>query len=162
MCTTNVLNKLSLSMMVVAWFGMGIPAGRMFYALGFKEEWCTVPGFNWDPYRCVGHPPTSSLRFGHCCATCCKPVYRRGTCYNPYLLTFANILWIHPWSLWGEDLESKYSSFFFQADDSRCALHSTSEGPEAGWDLRPSSAVLAPGQTTPQATKYRETIKDCK
>ena len=31
---------------------------------------------------------------------------------------------------------------------------------ETGWDLGPSAAVFAPGQMSPQATKYEETIRD--
>ena len=33
-------------------------------------------------------------------------------------------------------------------------------GTETGWDLGPFAAVLAPGQTSPQATKYKETMRD--
>ena len=31
---------------------------------------------------------------------------------------------------------------------------------ETGWDLEPFATVLAPGQKSPQATKYKETIRD--
>ena len=31
---------------------------------------------------------------------------------------------------------------------------------ETGWDLRSFAAVPAPGHTSPQATKYKETIRD--
>ena len=35
-----------------------------------------------------------------------------------------------------------------------------SSGFETGWDLGPFAAVLAPGHTSPQASKYKETIRD--
>ena len=31
---------------------------------------------------------------------------------------------------------------------------------ETGWDLGPFAAVLAPGQTSPQAAEYKETTRD--
>ena len=31
---------------------------------------------------------------------------------------------------------------------------------ETGWDLEAFAAVLVPGQTSPPATKYRETIRN--
>ena len=35
-----------------------------------------------------------------------------------------------------------------------------SSGLETGWDLGPFAAVLAPGQTSPRATKCKETLWD--
>ena len=33
-------------------------------------------------------------------------------------------------------------------------------GFETGWNLRHFAAALTPGQTSPQATKYKETMRD--
>ena len=39
-------------------------------------------------------------------------------------------------------------------------LTGTWTGLETGWDLGHFAAVLAPEQTSPPATKYKETIRD--
>ena len=61
-----------------------------------------------------------------------------------------------------------HQNFMFSSHQlaAKCSgyLQTPLQGCETGWDLGPGTpafaAVLAPGQTSPQATKYKETIRD--
>ena len=84
----------------------------LFYTRGLKEKWSTTSGLNWDPYIMFSSYILPPHRF--VLATAAYRCILRARPIHPTSFGFciiANTLWMYPWSLWGEDLDRKYSFF---------------------------------------------------